>query len=236
MQMTTGQVAKVCHVTVRTVQYYDKKGIVIPSETSENNRRLYTEADLNQLKIVLILKDMNFSLKEIKALLKSNESINTLNVLLSEKIIELEENIRNESDQLKQIQFIKKNISEESEYPVSNILNLKNKSKKHQLMKKFRSKFMFVSMIVGIGQYTSIAMAITKKKWKPVIIVYPFVLLYAAFAVKKYYAVVSYLCPNCQNEFKPFFSEWFKSNHTYQTRKLLCPHCNVESFCIETHE
>lgn len=28
MQMTTGQVAKVCHVTVRTVQYYDKKGIV----------------------------------------------------------------------------------------------------------------------------------------------------------------------------------------------------------------
>lgn len=103
-------------------------------------------------------------------------------------------------------------------------------------MKKFRSKFMFVSMIVGIGQYTSIAMAITKKKWKPVIIVYPFVLLYAAFAVKKYYAVVSYLCPNCQNEFKPIFSEWFKSNHTYQTRKLLCPHCNVESFCIETHE
>ncbi|PVB63823.1 MerR family transcriptional regulator, partial [Salmonella enterica subsp. enterica serovar Muenster] len=93
MQMTTGQVAKVCHVTVRTVQYYDKKGIVSPSETSENNRRLYTEADLNQLKIVLILKDMNFSLKEIKALLKSNESINTLNVLLSEKIIELEENI-----------------------------------------------------------------------------------------------------------------------------------------------
>ena len=129
MQMTTGQVAKVCHVTVRTVQYYDKKGIVSPSETSENNRRLYTEADLNQLKIVLILKGMNFSLKEIKALLKSNESINTLNVLLSEKIIELEENIRNESDQLKQIQFIKKNISEESEYPVSNILNLKNKSK-----------------------------------------------------------------------------------------------------------
>lgn len=78
---------------------------------------------------MLILKGMNFSLKEIKALLKSNESINTLNVLLSEKIIELEENIRNESDQLKQIQFIKKNISEESEYPVSNILNLKNKSK-----------------------------------------------------------------------------------------------------------
>ena len=34
MQMTTGEVAKRCLVTVRTVQYYDKKGIVSPSETS----------------------------------------------------------------------------------------------------------------------------------------------------------------------------------------------------------
>ena len=65
MHMTTGEVAKLCNVTVRTVQYYDKKGIVSPSNTSENNRRLYTEADVNELRLVLTLKDMNFSLKEI---------------------------------------------------------------------------------------------------------------------------------------------------------------------------
>ena len=32
---TTGELAKLCNVTVRTVQYYDKRGILIPTELSE---------------------------------------------------------------------------------------------------------------------------------------------------------------------------------------------------------
>ena len=32
---TTGEIAKLCGVTVRTVQYYDTRGILIPSELSE---------------------------------------------------------------------------------------------------------------------------------------------------------------------------------------------------------
>lgn len=43
---TTGELAKLCNVTVRTVQYYDKRGILIPTELSEGGRRLYTESDL----------------------------------------------------------------------------------------------------------------------------------------------------------------------------------------------
>ncbi len=236
MHMTTGEVAKLCNVTVRTVQYYDKKGIVSPSNTSENNRRLYTEVDVNELRLVLTLKDMNFSLKEIKELINSNQSINTLNVLLSEKLIELEDEIQQQAEQVEQIKFVRENISKESEYPVSNVLNLNNKIKKHQTMKTFRRKFMGISLVVGAFQYSSIIMSIMKKKWKPIILIYPFIFIYAVLASKKYYSVVRYLCPNCQNEFKPLFVEWFKSNHTYQTRKLACPHCGAESYCIETHE
>ena len=43
---TTGELAKLCGVTVRTVQYYDSRGILIPSELSEGGRRLYSEDDL----------------------------------------------------------------------------------------------------------------------------------------------------------------------------------------------
>ena len=42
---TTGEMAKLCGVTVRTVQYYDTRGILIPSEISEGGRRLYSEDD-----------------------------------------------------------------------------------------------------------------------------------------------------------------------------------------------
>ena len=44
--MTLGEVAKKMGVTVRTLQYYDKKGLLSPSAESEGGRRLYTNKEL----------------------------------------------------------------------------------------------------------------------------------------------------------------------------------------------
>ena len=49
---TTGEIAKLCNVTVRTVQYYDTREILVPSELSEGGRRLYSEEDLKRMKII----------------------------------------------------------------------------------------------------------------------------------------------------------------------------------------
>lgn len=43
---TTGEIAKLCGVSVWTVQYYDSRNILVPSELSEGGRRLYSEQDL----------------------------------------------------------------------------------------------------------------------------------------------------------------------------------------------
>ena len=40
---TTGEITKLCGVSVRTVQYYDNRGILIPSSLTEGGRRLYTK-------------------------------------------------------------------------------------------------------------------------------------------------------------------------------------------------
>ena len=53
---TTGELAKLCSVTVRTAQYYDTRGILIPSELSEGGRRLYSEDDLRCMKIICFLR------------------------------------------------------------------------------------------------------------------------------------------------------------------------------------
>ena len=58
---TTGEVAKLCGVTVRTVQYYDQRSILIPSELTEGGRRLYTEDDVKKLKIICLHTAMYFS-------------------------------------------------------------------------------------------------------------------------------------------------------------------------------
>ena len=51
--------AKLCGITVRTVQYYDTRGILIPSAFSEGGRRLYSEEDLKRLKVICFLRELD---------------------------------------------------------------------------------------------------------------------------------------------------------------------------------
>ena len=65
--MTVGEVAKEkWGVTVRTLQYYDKEGLLSPSAESEGGRRLYTDKDLVTLHQIMSLKSLGFSLDDIK--------------------------------------------------------------------------------------------------------------------------------------------------------------------------
>ena len=57
---TTGEIAKLCGVSVRTVQYYDERGILIPSELSEGGRRLYSEDDYKKVSSTLQLPCPSF--------------------------------------------------------------------------------------------------------------------------------------------------------------------------------
>ena len=51
--MTVGELAKKMGTTVRTLQYYDKEGLLSPSSESEGGRRLYTDKDMVKLHQIL---------------------------------------------------------------------------------------------------------------------------------------------------------------------------------------
>jgi len=61
--------ANLAGVTVRTLQYYDKEGLLKPSLYTEAKHRLYRREDLLRLQQILTLKYMGFSLEEIRSLL-----------------------------------------------------------------------------------------------------------------------------------------------------------------------
>ena len=69
---TTGELTKMCDVSVRTVQFYDTKGLLTPAELSEGGRRLYKDEDLQKFQCIIILKSMGFSLNSIKTFWKAN--------------------------------------------------------------------------------------------------------------------------------------------------------------------
>ena len=64
--MTVGELAKTMKTTVRTLQYYDKEGLLKPSSESEGGRRLYKHNDIFKLHQIQSMKFLGFSLKEIK--------------------------------------------------------------------------------------------------------------------------------------------------------------------------
>lgn len=62
---TAGEFAKKAGVTIRTIRFYDNKGLLKPSNLSETGYRLYTDADFAKLQVILTLKYLGFSLEDI---------------------------------------------------------------------------------------------------------------------------------------------------------------------------
>src|SRR6476620_7675229 len=68
----SGQFAQKTAVSVRTLRFYDKVGLLSPAARSESGYRLYGDADLVRLQHILALKFLGFSLDEIRAFLANS--------------------------------------------------------------------------------------------------------------------------------------------------------------------
>src|SRR5215469_14055487 len=66
----TGQFAQKAAVSIRTLRFYDKVGLLSPSQYTEAGYRLYTDADFFRLQQILALKFLGFSLEEVKCCLQ----------------------------------------------------------------------------------------------------------------------------------------------------------------------
>lgn len=65
---TSGQFAQKANVSIRTIRYYDKQGLLKPAAFSEAGYRLYTDSDFAKLQKILTLKYLGFSLDEIRSI------------------------------------------------------------------------------------------------------------------------------------------------------------------------
>lgn len=68
---TVNEVSKLVGVSIRTLQYYDNIGLLHPSHYTEAGYRLYNNTDLERLQQILLFRELDFPLKEIKGLIES---------------------------------------------------------------------------------------------------------------------------------------------------------------------
>ena len=69
--MTVNEVSKLTGVSIRTLQYYDKIGLLHPAKYTEAGYRLYDEAALETLQQILLFRELEFPLKDIKEIIGS---------------------------------------------------------------------------------------------------------------------------------------------------------------------
>lgn len=80
MKFSIGETATMTGVTIRTLRYYDKIGLLKPAEISDAGYRYYTETEIALLQQILFYRELEFSLDEIGKLL-SNPEIDKRQVL-----------------------------------------------------------------------------------------------------------------------------------------------------------
>ena len=139
--MTVGEVAKKMGITVRTMQYYDKEGLLSPSAESEGGRRLYTDKDLVTLHQILSLKSLGFSLDDIKSRLISLETPTDVATALTEQADSIREKIEQLTDSLTAIEQLKAEVLQMQAVNFKAyadiIVNLQMKNSSYYLIKRF---------------------------------------------------------------------------------------------------
>ena len=118
---TTGELARLCGVTVRTVQYYDARGILIPSELSEGGRRLYSEDDLKRMKIICFLRELELPIDAISQLLKEEHPEKVISLLIEQQEKALSEEISDKEAKLGKLRELKNGLKSQAAFSLETI-------------------------------------------------------------------------------------------------------------------
>lgn len=142
--MTVGELAKRMNTTVRTLQYYDKEGILSPSAESKGGRRLYSDKDVIELHQIQSLKYLGFSLDDIKHRLVALETPLDVASALTEQAAVVREKIASLSEVLEAIEKLESETLQMQTVDWKKyadiVVNLQLKNQYYSLIKHFDNK------------------------------------------------------------------------------------------------
>ena len=230
---TTGEIAKLCGVTVRTVQYYDTRGILVPTELSEGGRRLYSEDDLKRMKIICFLRELGLPIDSISRLLSEDDPGSVISLLLEQQEQALQEEISEREEKRRKLEDLRAGLKNVKEFSVESIGDIAYTMTNKKKLKKVRMTLLLTGLPLTVLQWASIVLWITNGFWWLFVIWAVIAIPYGILMSRYYFKRVAYICPQCHTVFRPAFKEAFFAKHTPVTRKLTCPACGHHGYCVE---
>lgn len=232
---TTGEVAKLCGVSVRTVQYYDSRNLLVPSELTEGGRRLYNDDDLKLMKIICFLREAGLPINSISALLQEENPESIISVLLTQQEQVLREEVEQRQKQLSIIESIKREMKEIENFSVESIGDIVHLMKNKIKLKKLRATLLLTGIPVTALFWVAVILWSTMNMWWLFVVSAVVSIAYGIGFSIYYFKSVAYVCPHCHEVFKPSLKEAFFAYHTPKMRRLTCPQCNHKGLCIEVY-
>ena len=230
---TTGEIAKLCGVSVRTVQYYDDRGILIPCTLSEGGRRLYSGEDLKRMRIICFLREVGLPLSSISALFADEDPESIISILLAEQEKTLREELAERQSRLELLEGIQRELKEIRHFSVESIGDIARIMKQKKQRKKMLLKIVLTSIPVAALEIAALILGITRGLWWLMILWALVAIPWGIIVSVYYFRHVAYICPACHEVFRPAFKEMFFAYHTPRMRRLTCPACGRKGLCVE---
>ncbi|HWS29170.1 MAG TPA: MerR family transcriptional regulator [Clostridia bacterium] len=235
-QYTTGELAKLCGISVRTVQFYDAKDLLKPSGLTEGGRRQYSDADLDTLRLICMLKALRLTLASIKGILQSDDPSKVLLLLLDEQVKQIGSEMKDRQRQLDSIQVVMESIRCMDRIPVNSIGDIEHMMRSKKNLRKTHGTMLAVGLVMDAIQIGTVVLWIVKGIWQPFAVGMLLVILLGLWMTGMYYRSTTYICAECNAKFKPTLGKFVFSNHTPKARKLKCPKCGHAGYCVEVAE
>lgn len=232
---TTGEIAKLCGVSVRTVQYYDSRNILVPSATSEGGRRLYSEEDLKRMRIICFLRETDMPINGIAQLFSEEYPEKIISILLDQQEATLRTEISQQQKSLDMIEAIKLELKNIDNFSVESIGDIAHIMKKKDQFKKMRRSMLLTGLPLAVFQWVAALLWYTHGLWWLFAVWAAVAIVFGICVSKYYYSHIAYICPECHEIFIPSFKEIFWAYHTPKMRRLTCPKCKHKGLCVEVY-
>lgn len=110
--------SRLSQVTVKTLHYYDKLGLLPPARIEEpSGYRYYSVDQLSRIHRIMALKELGLSLEQIGLILDQEPSVEEIRGMLRLRQVEIQEQINSEQKRLSLVEFRLRMIEAEVNFP-----------------------------------------------------------------------------------------------------------------------